>query len=207
MRSMNSRQTGVSVIGVPIPDLRVYIVDDDGRAVPDGKPGEMYIAGGGVARGYLNRPELTAARFLEDGARGRLYRTGDLVRRAEDGELEYLGRIDHQVKVRGFRIELGEIEAALSAHPALRQAVVVAERDASDETQLWAYLVPGDDAPQVAQLRTYLLCLLPDYMVPSAFVFLDAIPTTSNGKVDRRALPRPHRKAAVKSATMEIKSR
>ena len=151
----------------------------------------MYVGGPGLARGYLNHPELTAVRFVTDPfAPGeRLYRTGDLARRRADGELEYLGRIDHQVKIRGFRIELEEIGSVLGQHPQVRESAVLATSKGDDEKRLIAYVVAGAPAPTVADLRQHLLKALPDYMVPSSFVFIDRLPLTSNGKVDRSALP------------------
>ena len=187
-----------SLIGVPIPDLQVHLLDAGGRPVPVGVPGEMYVGGAGVARGYLNRPDLTALRFVPDPFSGRpgarLYRSGDLARRRADGELEYLGRIDHQVKIRGFRIELGEIEAALAAHPQVRQAVVLAREDQPGERRLVAYLVAGPAAgtpPAGPDLRAFLRERLPEHMVPAVFLVLPVLPLTANGKVDRRALPAP----------------
>ncbi|HYH45088.1 MAG TPA: amino acid adenylation domain-containing protein, partial [Thermoanaerobaculia bacterium] len=189
-----------SVIGRPIPDLRVYLADSTLVALPLGVPGEILVGGAGLARGYLGRPELTAERFVPDpfgsepGAR--LYRSGDLARRLSDGDLEYLGRIDHQVKVRGFRIELGEIEAAIERHPAVKAAVVLARQDGPGEQRLVAYLVPAapaavEDSDLAGELRRSLAGALPDYMVPAAFVQLAALPLTANGKIDRRALPAP----------------
>jgi len=185
-----------SVIGCAIPDLQVYVLDQHLHPVPMGVPGEMYVGGAGVARGYLARPELSAERFVPDpfGDRpgARLYKTGDLVRYLPNADLEYLGRIDQQVKIRGFRIELGEIEAALAQHPAVREAVVLLREDIPEEKRLVAYLVAGrDPAPSVEALRAFLTEKLPDYMVPAAYVLLDALPVTTNGKVDRRALPTP----------------
>ncbi|WP_341889825.1 amino acid adenylation domain-containing protein [Variovorax sp. YR752] len=183
-----------SVIGEPIPDLRVHVLDAAREPMPVGVVGEMYVGGPGLALGYLNRPELTAERFVADPFRPgeRLYRTGDLARRRRDGELEYIGRIDLQVKIRGFRIELGEIESALSRHEHVCQAAVVARDDDSGVRQLVAYVVTdrGASVP-AAQLRERLRETLPDYMVPAAFVFLDTLPLTSNNKVDVRALPAP----------------
>ena len=184
-----------SVIGRQIPDLQVHVLDPRGHLVPIGVAGEMYVGGAGVASGYLRRDELTAARFLHDpwnpASSARLYRTGDLARLLEGGDIEYLGRIDHQVKIRGFRIELGEIEAVLDTHPAVREAVVIAREDVPGDKHLVAYLVFDGAAPTTAELRSFLQPKLPVYMVPSAFVTLLALPLTSNGKVDRKALPAP----------------
>ncbi len=177
-----------SLIGEPIPDLAVHLLDASLQLVPAGTPGEIHVGGAGLAQGYLGRPDLTAGRFVPDpfserpGAR--LYRSGDLARRLPDGDLEYLGRIDQQVKIRGFRIELGEIEAALAAEAGVREAVVLAR-----DGRLVAYL--SGEAADPAVLRRSLAERLPEYMLPSAFVFLDALPLTENGKVDRRALPAP----------------
>jgi amino acid adenylation domain-containing protein/non-ribosomal peptide synthase protein (TIGR01720 family) len=185
-----------SAIGRPIPDLQIHLLDRDLNPVPLGVPGEIYVGGDGLARGYLNRPELTAQRFVPCpfGPPGsRLYRSGDLARFRPDGELHYLGRIDHQVKIRGFRIELGEVEAALESHPDVRQAAVLAREDgAPGERRLAAYLVtePGR-VPSLSELRSFLGATLPEYMVPRAFVVLDALPLTPNGKLDRAALPAP----------------
>ncbi|HEY0601483.1 MAG TPA: amino acid adenylation domain-containing protein, partial [Herpetosiphonaceae bacterium] len=210
-----------SVIGRPIPDLQLYVLDQRRQLVPLGVPGELYVGGAGVARGYLNRPELTAERFIADPFQphtgARLYKTGDLARQLPGGDLQYLGRIDHQVKIRGFRIELGEIEAAISAHPAVREVVVVAreERVAGGKhaepggLRLVAYVVGGDgsadegtDAPlSAAALRQFLQTTLPDHMLPSAWVFLDAMPLTPTGKLDRRSLPAPEQQAAETAET------
>jgi amino acid adenylation domain-containing protein/non-ribosomal peptide synthase protein (TIGR01720 family) len=196
---------GGSVIGRPIPDLSVHLLDRRLHLLPPGAPGEIYVGGAGVARGYLGRPELTAERFLPDPwsalPGSRLYRTGDLARRLPDGGLEYLGRIDSQVKIRGFRIELGEIEAALDSHPAVAAALVEARRDpagpavgAPAEQRLVAYLVAAaQPAPTISELRAWIARSLPDHMLPAAFVFLAALPLTPSGKVDRRALPAPER--------------
>jgi amino acid adenylation domain-containing protein len=186
-----------SVIGIPIPDLRIYLVDEDLKLTSAGAPGEICVGGAGVARGYLNRPDLTARRFLPDpfsdepGAK--LYRSGDLAQINARGELEYLGRMDHQVKIRGFRVELGEIESALNAHAGIRESVVIARETAAGDKRLVAYAVPVQAPPTVSELRQHLLQKLPDYMVPATFLFLEKLPLTTNGKVDRRALPSPGR--------------
>ncbi|APR77524.1 Malonyl CoA-acyl carrier protein transacylase [Minicystis rosea] len=182
-----------SVIGVPIPDLSVHVLDERGRPVPVGVVGELHVGGAGVARGYLRRPELTAARFLEDPYRGegRLYKTGDLGRRLGNGDIEYLGRIDHQVKIRGFRIELGEIESALSEHKSVREVVVLSLDDGAGDKRLSAYVVFSGAPVSAGELRAFLKERLPEYMVPSAYLALPSLPLTSNGKIDRRALPAP----------------
>lgn len=179
-------------IGRPVANTRVYVLDQYLRPVPVGVPGELFIGGDGVGRGYRNRPELTLEKFIADpfstrpGAR--LYRTGDLVRWQPTGELEFLSRLDHQVKIRGHRIELGEIEATLDQHPAIRKAVVTVREDPSGK-RLVAHLVgrPGG-VPESHELRQFLARKLPDYMLPSRFAWLEELPMTSNGKVDRRAL-------------------
>ncbi|MGF2038868.1 MAG: non-ribosomal peptide synthetase [Nostoc sp. CmiVER01] len=182
-----------SVIGRPIPDLQVYVLDEYKQPVPIGVPGEMYVGGAGVARGYLNRPELTAQRFISSPFdNSKLYKTGDLARYLPNGELEYLGRIDQQVKIRGFRIELGEIEALLAQHPAVWESVVVIREDELDDKRLIAYVVPKvKQSSTVAELRQFLANQLPSYMVPNTFVMLESLPLTPNGKIDRRALPKP----------------
>jgi amino acid adenylation domain-containing protein/non-ribosomal peptide synthase protein (TIGR01720 family) len=184
-------------IGLPLSNTTLYVLDRRQRAVPAGTPGELCIGGDGLAWGYLNRPELTAERFVPHpwGAGERLYRTGDLVRRLPHrpaGALEFLGRFDDQIKIRGFRIEPGEIEAVLSGHPAVGGNAVVARRDAAGQIHLVAYVAGrGGRAPGSEELRSWLRERLPDFMVPSAFVTLEALPLTAHGKVDRRALPAP----------------
>jgi amino acid adenylation domain-containing protein len=194
-------------IGRPVANTFVYILDRDGHLVGTGVFGELYIGGAGVARGYLNRPELTAERFVpnpfstQPGAR--MYRTGDRVRWRADGVLEFVGRIDHQVKVRGFRIELGEIETVLSSHPSVRQAVVIVGEDAVGGQRLVAYLVTAENSHlSVADLRAYLQTKLPSYMAPGAFVTLSELPLTPNGKLDRKRLPAPD--VSVRERTPEL---
>ncbi|MEQ1472985.1 MAG: amino acid adenylation domain-containing protein, partial [Candidatus Acidiferrum sp.] len=182
-------------IGYPITNIQIHILDKKLKHVPVGIPGELHIGGIGLARGYLNRAELTAEKFVPDPYRAapnaHLYKTGDLARYLASGEVEYLGRIDHQVKIRGFRIELGEIESALSEHSGVRDVAVVARGDAPGAKRLVAYLVAAAPAPEISALREHLKQTLPEYMVPSVFVFLEKMPLTISGKIDRKALPAP----------------
>lgn len=193
-------------IGHPLPGTRAYVVGDDLRQVTaPGETGELYLAGVGLALGYLNRPALTAERFVADpfaangngpllpggGQGGRMYRTGDQVRLRADGSLDFIGRVDRQVKIRGYRIEIGEVEAAVSSHPRVTTAVLTGYRDPALGDQLVAYYV-ADEPPTGAELRDHCAAVLPEFMVPSVFVAVDAIPLTVNGKVDWEALPAPH---------------
>ncbi|MCB8765706.1 amino acid adenylation domain-containing protein [Planktothrix agardhii 1029] len=215
--SMADVNSTASVIGRPLPDLQVYLLDQYLQPVPVGVLGEMYVGGAGVTRGYLNRPELTTERFIPNpfdlpllpinrggtqagatlnklGTQGgaKLYKTGDLARYLPNGELEYLGRIDNQVKIRGFRIELGEIEALLASHPQIWETVVLVWDDKTGDKRLVAYIVPQPEITiTIDEIRQFLKAKLPDYMVPNAFVILAALPLTANGKIDRRALPPP----------------
>jgi amino acid adenylation domain-containing protein len=185
-----------SLIGIPIPDLRLYVLDARQRPVPEGVVGEIHVGGAGVAQGYLNRPELTAERFIADPfsdiAGARMYKSGDLARQLPTGDLEYLGRADTQVKIRGFRIELGEIDAALVEHPAVQQAATIVRKDATGDPRLLAYFViKSGCAATSAEIREHLQAKLPAHMIPNACVPIDAIPLTINGKVDHAALPDP----------------
>jgi amino acid adenylation domain-containing protein len=207
-------------IGYPISNTQVYILDENLQVVADGVAGELYIGGDGLARGYFNQPQLTAEKFVFhtfdlalqipslpeslDPSTGnpflggeqqgeRLYKTGDLARYLPNGSVEFLGRIDNQVKIRGFRIELGEIERVLAQHPQVRETIVLARQNATAEKQLVAYIVAEDRPITLAQLRNFLQQQLPDYMMPSAFVWLESLPLTPNGKVDRQKLPAPSR--------------
>jgi amino acid adenylation domain-containing protein len=183
-------------LGLPIANTQIYILDSYLQPVPIGVPGEIYIGGDNLGRGYLNRPELTAEKFIpnpfDTQVKTRLYKTGDLARYLPDGNIEFIGRIDGQVKIRGFRIELGEIEAVLGQHPDIAQAVVVAPEDEMAQKRLVAYLISEQkQAPTHKEISNFLTSKLPEYMVPSAFVILKSFPLTSNGKIDRRALPAP----------------
>ncbi|HVG91097.1 MAG TPA: non-ribosomal peptide synthetase, partial [Alphaproteobacteria bacterium] len=183
-------------LGAPIQNMQLYLLDDYGQHAPEGVPGELYIGGVGVARGYLNRPELAAEKFVPDpfsGAPGaRLYKTGDLARFLPGGNLEFLGRTDHQIKIRGFRIELAEIETALGEHLLVREVAVIAREDAPGDKRIAAYIVPrSGNAPAVSELRNHLKCRLPDYMLPSVFVILESMPLSETGKIDRDTLPAP----------------
>jgi acyl-CoA synthetase (AMP-forming)/AMP-acid ligase II/acyl carrier protein len=182
-----------SVIGKPLPDLQVYLLDRNLQPVPEGASGEIHIGGAGVARGYLNRPELTKERFIanpfDQQSEDWLYKSGDLARCLPNGELEYLGRIDEQVKIRGFRIEPGEIAAALDQHPSVRQTVVLPVNSSDDAANLVAFIVPQEKNQLSHEvLRSYAMDKLPTHMIPSSFISVDAIPLTPNGKVDNRML-------------------
>ena len=186
-----------SVIGEPIPDLYIRLLDERGEPVPVGVPGEIWVGGAGVAKGYLNRPELTAERFIADpfdpSGQARLYRAGDLARRLPDGDLEFLGRRDAQVKIRGFRIELGEIEAALAAQPEVADVAVIAREDTPGDKRLVAYVVGREGRePHADELRRALADVLPGHMIPAHFIALAALPLNANGKLDRGVLPTPN---------------
>jgi amino acid adenylation domain-containing protein len=190
------------LVGRPIANTRMYILDGRGEPVPVGVAGELFIGGAGVARGYRNRPELTAERFVPErfvpGAM--MYRTGDLARYRRDGEIQLLGRTDHQIKLRGHRIELGEIEADLEGHPAVQQAVVVAHGQGTDQRLVAFVRGAGEDKPDGAALRGWLQERLPDYMVPAQFIAVEEFPLTLNGKVDRKRLPAPEGQGAPRRA-------
>ncbi|TGV01516.1 non-ribosomal peptide synthetase, partial [Mesorhizobium sp. M00.F.Ca.ET.186.01.1.1] len=183
-------------IGRPLSNTQAYVLDAKLQPVPLGLPGELYLGGDGLARGYLKRPKMTAERFLPNpfhpDPHARMYSTGDLVRYLPDGQLEYLGRIDHQVKIRGYRIELGELEAVLRSHPQIKEAVVVAKEDMLGEKRLVAYITTKDgECGDRAVLTSWAKAKLPEFMVPSFFVWLVAMPLTPNGKIDRKQLPEP----------------
>ena len=200
-------------IGRPINNTQVYILDCHLQPVPIGVSGELHIASVGLAQGYLNRPDLTEEKFISNPYSSetvrvyspelgsRLYKTGDLARYLPDGNIEFLGRIDNQVKIRGFRIELGELEILLCKHPDVRETVVIARKNSTGDNQLVAYIVPRQQlAPTITELRRFLKEQLPDYMIPSAFVVLEALPLTPNGKVDRRALPAPEKRPELQES-------
>ena len=181
-------------IGRPIANTRIYILNEKLQSQPLGIAGELCIAGAGLARGYLNRPELTAEKFIDIelfGKTERIYKTGDLARWLPDGDIEFLGRIDHQVKLRGFRIELGEIESALGQHPGINEVVVTVREDQPGDKRLVAYFTQSQyEPPNVNALRLFLKEKLPEYMVPSAFVLLDKLPLTPNGKIRPESITR-----------------
>jgi amino acid adenylation domain-containing protein len=182
-------------IGRPIANTQVYLLDSENQLVPSGEVGELCIGGDGLARGYLNQPELTAAKFVRhpfrDEPEARIYKTGDLARYRPDGTIEFLGRSDNQVKISGYRIELGEIETVVMQYPSVRSTVVIARQDTPGEKKLVAYVVASEQGCSFAELRVYLQQKLPAYMMPSAFVLMDALPLSPNGKVDRAVLPVP----------------
>src|SRR4030095_8697510 len=192
--SRNSLQTGAP-IGRPIANTQIYILDQNQQVTPIGVRGELYIGGAGVARGYLGRAEISAEKFVPDGfgeePGERLYRTGDVGRYLEDGKIEFLGRVDDQVKLRGYRIELGEVESALNQHQSVRQCVVVAEENESGAKRLLGYVV-GEEGSTAAELKRHLREKLPKYMIPEAITILEAMPVTANGKIDRKRLPLPN---------------
>jgi acyl-coenzyme A synthetase/AMP-(fatty) acid ligase/acyl carrier protein len=186
-----------ALIGRPLGNTEVYILDQFLQPVPVGVNGELYIGGDSLARGYLHQPELTAEKFISNPfasrPRGHLYKSGDQARYLSDGNIEFLGRLDQQIKIRGFRIELGEIEAVLMQHPAIREVVVIVREDVPGEKRLVAYpiLHSGVNEPTTSELRNFVGKQMPEYMVPSAFVFLTEYPLTSNKKIDRKVLPEP----------------
>jgi hypothetical protein len=195
------RQESQILIGRPVANTRLYVLDAERELVPIGSVGELYIGGAGLAREYLNRPDVTRERFVthafSPNRSERLYRTGDLVRYTVGGRLEYMGRIDQQIKIRGVRIELGEIEVVLREHPDVRDAVVVVQEEQADDKRLVAYVVASSaQPPGVAQLQQWLGAKLPKMLVPSIVVFLPEFPKTPNGKLDRRALPKPEQKTS-----------
>lgn len=192
-------------IGRPIANTDIYILDENRQPVPTGVPGDLFIGGQGVVRGYLNRPELTAERFTDNPFKPgeRMYWTGDLAKYRDDGVIEFLGRVDHQVKIRGYRIELGEIEARLGEHPSVRECVLVLREDTPGDQRLVGYLTPDGRAPDPNDIRKHLRKDLPEYMVPSDIVVLDAMPLTPNGKIDRKQLPAPQSAGQSSAAAYE----
>src|SRR6266571_4234159 len=198
---------GPPSIGCPIANTLIYILDEHLQQVPIGVPGELYIGGAGLAKAYLNRPELTAERFIPNpfsqNPGARLYKTGDLARFLPDGQIAFLGRTDHQIKIRGYRVELGEIEAVLNQHPAVQQAMVIAHEDVPGEKRLVAYIVPNPGVQLSSDsLRETLAAYLPDYMLPATFVQLESLLLTPNGKVDRTALPAPDATNTLRDSAM-----
>ncbi len=196
-------------IGRPIDNTEVYIVDAHLQPVPVGVPGELLIGGAGLARGYLNQPGLTVEKFIpnpfNNRAGGRLYRTGDLVKFRTDGEIEFVGRVDYQVKIRGFRVEPGEIESILSSHPHIKEAAILVNSDLPGEKRLIAfYVLQGDAEISVKELRTFLAQQLPEYMIPAAFIELEHMPLTANGKIDRNALPKPDQETVLQSSETDF---
>jgi len=192
----DSDKTGYINLGKPIDNTLIYVLNPEFQLVPVGYPGELFIGGEGLAKDYFNLPEMTKERFLPDPfseiAGARMYRTGDLVQQTEEGKLEFLNRVDSQVKIRGFRIELGEIESALTQHPTFDNNVVVVREDSPGDKKLVAYIIKKENQEtDIAELRQFLKTKIPDYMVPSAFVFIDQFPLTPNGKIDRKVLPAP----------------
>ncbi len=194
LRAADIESVRGSLIGVPLPDLSLRVLQPSGEPAPVGVPGELFVGGAGLARGYLNRPELTAERFVSN-----LYKTGDLARTLPDGDIEYLGRIDQQVQLRGFRIELGEIESALHHVSGVTEAVVILREDQPGEQKLVGYIV-ANPRPTVSEIRDALLQRLPGYMVPPLFVFLESLPLTTNGKTDKKSLPAPAAEARTQEA-------
>ena len=193
-QELGTEETQLVPIGRPFANNRLYVLDEHLQPVPAGIPGELFIGGEGVARGYCHRPELTAERFVPDpfGEPGaRLYRTGDRARYLQDGNIDFMGRADTQVKLRGFRVELGEIESTLGRHPSVQSAVVLLREDPQTPRRLVSYVVGTSEKLDTAELRDFLRERLPDYMVPALFLQMDALPLTPNGKVDRKALPAP----------------
>jgi acyl carrier protein len=206
-----ARQEKQILIGRPVANTKLYVLDTQRELVPIGSVGELYIGGAGLAREYLNRPDVTAERFITHAfspeRTERLYRTGDTVRYARDGRLEFMGRIDQQIKIRGVRIELGEIEVVLREHPEIRDAVVVVQEDDKDDKRLVAYAIASTaQAPAVPAVLQWLGTKLPKALVPSLLMFLPEFPKTPNGKLDRRALPKPEQKisAVVDGAASEL---